>query len=164
MYIIFKLVELLHNLSPGNSRRTLWGTTTSGWPCYCQQQTTKMSESSQINPPWNECKKPDLTVSPLQSAAGCRKQVRDQPGHLSQGAFCIHWHRWAGLPHHRRGQHSQRWCTNSPWCESRDYVSLFMSLCTSYPPELHQGHPRWSMLKAIPTLFISLPLHSVSFC
>lgn len=70
-----------------------------------------------------------------QSPAGCREQVRDQPGHLSQGAFCIHWHRRAGLPHHRGRQHSQGWCTNSPWCESRDYVSFFISLFTSPSPK-----------------------------
>lgn len=57
-------------------------------------------------------------VSLLQSPAGCREQVGNQPGHLSQGAFCFHWHRRAGLPHHRRGQYSQRRCTNSSWCES----------------------------------------------
>lgn len=65
-------------------------------------------------------------IPPPQSPAGCREQVRDQSGHLSQGAFCIHRHRRASLPHHRRGQHSQRWCTNSPWRECKGVLCFFL--------------------------------------
>lgn len=78
-----------------------------------------------------------------QPPAGCREQVRDEPSHLSQGAFCVHWHRRAGLPHHRRGQHSQRRCPNSPWCKSTHCVSLFCHLpCRKpfLPASYHSVH------------------------
>lgn len=90
-------------------------------------------------------------LSSLQSPAGCREQVRDQPGHLSKGAFCFHWHRRAGLPHHRRGQHGQRRCTNSSWCESRKLFSILIcySIFTSYPAELLQGQLQWTLLVSI---------------
>lgn len=38
-------------------------------------------------------------------------------------------------------------------------VSLLCLFFTSYPPELLQGHPHWSLHKVIPCCFISLPLH-----
>ena len=36
------------------------------------------------------------------------------------------------------------------------FISIFF---TSYPPELLQGYPHWSLHKVIPSCFISLPLH-----
>lgn len=90
----------------------------------------------------------------LQSPAGCREQVGDQPGHLSKGAFCFHWHRRAGLPHHRRGQYSQRRCTNSSWCESEYlYQCLYFKVIYTEP----------CTQLLLPVSYLSPP-HQVSYC
>lgn len=148
-------MELLYNCSPDNSScsSTPWGTISLGWPYNCLQQNTKIF--SQNISRWNEWKKP-WRVSPLQSPAGCREQVGDQPGHLSQGAFCIHWHRRAGLPHHRRGQHSQRWCTNTPWCESRDFVTFICLFLLIIPLKVIHSDFCTKLIRPVSALSLSI--------
>lgn len=98
---------------------------------------------------------PDLSSS-FQPPAGCWEQVWNEPGHLGQGAFCFHRHWRAGLPHHRRGQHSQRRRPDPPWCEPACLLCFLKK--ASYPPELLKGLSRWPLLTD-GTISISLLLY-----
>ena len=98
---------------------------------------------------WKSVKHYHCHVSPPQSPAGRREQVRVQSGHLSQGALCVHGHWWAGVPHHRRGQHSQGWCKDSPWCECADCVNCYVSL--SFISSWTLSRSSTSSHKAIPS-------------
>lgn len=87
---------------------------------------------------WPGCTQTLTLFSPAQSPAGCREQVRDEPGHLSQGAFCFHRHRRTGLPHHRRGQHGQRRRSDPPRCECATRSSAPNCTRSFFP--LHDSH------------------------